>query len=194
MGASEVTVRVAQRGDAARLAQIYEPYVLETAITFDYVAPGADEFAARIDRTLERYPFLVAEREGRVVGYAYASAFKDRAAYDWACETSIYVDGSERRGGIGTALYQALEQALRMMGITNLNACIGYPEVPDEHLDRSSVAFHERLGYVWVGRFHRCGHKFGRWYDMVWMEKEIAPHPALPAPVQPFPEVRDALL
>lgn len=189
MDVREIRVRIACAGDAARLAEVYEPYVTQTAITFDYEALSAEQFAERIARTLERYPFLVAERGGRVVGYAYAGPFKDRAAYDWACETSIYVDMDERRSGIGSALYQALEEALARMGVTNLNACIGYPETPDEHLDRNSVEFHEHLGYAWVGRFHRCGYKFGRWYDMVWMEKEIAPHPATPLPVRPFSEV-----
>ena len=189
---SEVTIRVARAADAEAIALIYEPYVRETAITFDYEAPDAGEFASRIERTLEHYPFLVAEHNGRVAGYAYASTFKDRDAYDWACETSVYVDMSERRTGVGKALYQALEAALGLMGVTNLNACIGYPAKPDEHLDLNSVEFHEHLGYAWVGRFHRCGYKFGCWYDMVWMEKEIAPHPDSPAPVRPFSEVRKA--
>ena len=190
MGSPEVTVRIARQGDAERLAQIFGPYVLQTAITFDYEAPDAGEFAARMAKTLERYPYLVAERDGVVVGYAYASQFKDRAAYDWACETSIYVDMADRRSGVGQVLYQALEQALGIMGVTNLNACISYPAAPDEHLDRNSVDFHEHMGYAWVGRFHRCGHKFDRWYDMIWMEKEIATHPAIPKPVMPFPQAR----
>ncbi len=190
MDLSKTTVRIASTSDAAQLAKIYEPYVLQTAITFDYVALTAEEFAHKIESTLERYPFLVAERDGRVVGYAYASQFKDRAAYDWSCETSIYVDMSERHAGTGKALYLALEAALARMGITNLNACIGYPAEPDEYLDRNSVEFHEHLGFAWVGRFHRCGYKFGRWYDMVWMEKEIAPHPAIPKPVRSFSEAR----
>lgn len=192
MDLTKTTVRVARTSDAAQLAKIYEPYVTQTAITFDYAAPSAVEFAQKIERTLERYPFLVAERDGRVVGYAYASQFKDRAAYDWSCETSIYVDMSNRGTGVGAALYRALELALSLMGITNLNACIGYPAEPDEYLDRNSVEFHEHLGFAWVGCFHRCGFKFGRWYDMVWMEKEIAPHPTEPAPVRPFSKVMDA--
>lgn len=189
-----VAIRCARPGDAARLAEIYAPYVRETAITFEYDVPTADEFRGRMEETLKRYPFLVAEVAGKIAGYAYLGPFKERAAYDWCAETSIYVDGTLRRRGLGRLLYESIEDAAREMGLINLNACIGFPPVEDEHLTRDSVEFHERLGYRWVGQFHNCGYKFGRWYDMVWMEKDIADHPAHPEPVRPFPEVRDIVL
>ena len=111
------------------------------------------------------------------MGYAYANTFKDRAAYDYAVETTVYVDKSCKKSGIGKALYLELEKALAAKNIINLYACIAYPENDDEYLTKNSVQFHEHLGYKLVGRFHKCGYKFGRWYDMVWMEKFLSAHP-----------------
>lgn len=185
-----VTVRTAELSDAERILEIYTPYVEHTAITFEYEVPVLEEFRDRIAHTLQRYPYLVAELDGRIVGYAYVGAFKERAAYDWSVETSIYVDREVRHQGIGRKLYDVIEELLKLMHITNLNACIGYPKVEDEYLTKNSVQFHEHLGYRWVGEFHDCGYKFGRWYNMVWMEKMIGGHPDHPEPVRPFEEVR----
>ena len=192
--AAAITLRTAALPDAERLLEIYRPYVEETAITFEYDVPTIDEFRGRMTRVLEKYPYLVAERDGTIVGYAYAGPFVGRAAYDWSVETTIYLDRAVRRQGIGGRLYAALETALAAMGILNLNACIGYPEVEDEHLTRNSVEFHAHLGYEWVGQFHNCGYKFGRWYHMVWMEKMLGGHPVQPDPVVPFSSVRAALV
>ncbi len=176
-------LRIARPEDAEALLRIYAPYVLHTAITFEYEVPSMTEFAERIARTLQKYPYLVAEREGVAVGYAYAGVFHDRPAYDWAVETSIYVDAACKRGGIGTKLYHALEDCLRSQHILNLNACIAYPAREDAHLTLDSVAFHQQLGYRTVGRFEQCGYKFDAWYDMVWMEKHIGSHGQNPEPV-----------
>ena len=185
----ELRIRPAKPEDARALLAIYAPYVRDTAITFEYEVPSAEEFRERICRVQTRYPYLVAEADGAVVGYAYAGAFHARAAYDWAVETSIYVDRGKKRAGVGSRLYCALEECLKAQGILNLNACIAYPEREDEHLTRDSVAFHEKLGYRMVGQFHSCGYKFGRWYHMVWMEKLLGDHPDSPPRVKPFPEV-----
>lgn len=170
------SIRIATEADAAALLQIYAPYVENTAITFEYEVPTEQEFAERIKHTLEKYPYIVALEDKKIVGYAYAGPFKERAAYDWAVETSIYVDMEYKRNGIGRLLYEKLEELLCEQGILNVNACIGYPEVEDEYLTWDSVYFHEKQGYQMVGRFHKCGYKFGRWYDMVWMEKFIGEH------------------
>lgn len=191
--AAAITIRTAALPDAERLLEIYRPYVEETAITFEYDVPTIDEFRGRMTRVLEKYPYLVAERDGTIVGYAYAGPFVGRAAYDWSVETTIYLDRAVRRQGIGKALYTALETVLGAMGILNLNACIGYPETEDAYLTRNSVEFHAHLGYQWVGQFHNCGYKFGRWYHMVWMEKMLGEHPVQPDPVVPFSSVRAAL-
>lgn len=164
-------IRDAEAADAERLLEIYDYYVKNTAITFEYDTPSLAEFTARMEKTMKRYPYLVVEKDGRIMGYAYAGIFKDRAAYDWSCETTIYLDPEERKNGLGRLLYEALEERLKAMGIRNLYACIGYPEEEDEYLTKNSAEFHEHLGYTKVGEFHRCGCKFGRWYHMIWMEK-----------------------
>lgn len=187
---NEIEIRVATPDDAEALLAVYAPYVTDTAISFECEVPTIEEFRRRIARTLERYPYLVALRDGAIAGYAYAGPFVGRAAYDWSVETSIYVARHARRAGLGRALYTALENILREMGVLNLNACIGYPKKEDEYLTTNSVDYHRHLGYAWVGRFHDSGCKFGRWYDMVWMEKIIGNHPENPEPIRPFPEVR----
>ena len=187
-----ITLRIASPADAEALLQIYAPYVRETAITFEYEVPSPEEFQSRIRRTLEKYPYLIAEWEGRCVGYAYAGAFHARAAYDWVVETSVYVERGLRRQGVGQRLYTALEEILTLQNILNLNACIAYPAEEDPYLTRDSADFHQRLGYQLVGRFHQCGYKFGRWYDMIWMEKMLGAHRSPQPPVGPFPEIREA--
>lgn len=189
MPSKDLTVRAAVPEDAAALLEIYAPYVERTAVTFEYDVPTREDFAGRIARTLERYPWLIAEAGGQIAGYAYAGPFKERPAYDWAVETTVYVRQDARRRGIGRRLYGPLERCLAAQGVLNLNACIACPERPDEYLTWDSVEFHSRLGYRLVGEFRRCGCKFGRWYNMVWMERHIGEHPADPPAVRPFPEV-----
>ena len=173
---NSITIRMATPADAEALLDIYAPYVENTAITFEYDVPSVKEFASRIEHTLEKYPYLVAEENRKILGYAYASPFHDRPAYDWAVETSIYVDQNIKHRGIGRKLHDALENALRDQGILNMNACIAYPPQEDEHLDKNSVEFHSHMGYRLVGEFYKCGYKFNRWYNMVWMEKLIGEH------------------
>lgn len=171
-----ITIRDATLEDAGKILSIYAYYVKNTAITFEYDVPSLQEFRNRMEHTLEVYPYLVAEQNGTVLGYAYAGSFVGRAAYDWSCELTVYLDPAARRSGLGRKLYEAMSEALKNMGILNLYACIGYPEKEDEYLTQDSVNFHVRLGFAQVGRFHQCGYKFGRWYDMIWMEKIIGEH------------------
>ncbi len=183
-----INLQIANEDDACELLKIYAPYVQKTAITFEYDIPSVEEFKGRILNTQKKYPYIVAEHDGQIVGYAYAGAFKGRAAYDWAVETSIYVKEDEKRMGIGKKLYAALESILRAQNILNLNACIAYAEKEDEHLTKNSVQFHEHLGFRLVGKFNQCGFKFGEWYDMVWMEKHIGVHNSTPSPIKWFAE------
>ena len=118
----KIMIRTATTNDAEAILAIYAPYVEMTAITFEYEIPGIEEFRERIRNVLKKYPYLVAEAEGEIVGYAYAGPFKGRAAYDWAVETTIYVDRSRKRMGIGRKLYDKLEEALRKQGILNMEA------------------------------------------------------------------------
>ena len=183
-------IRSASRKDAGRLLAIYAPYVSDTAVTFEYDVPTAEEFQQRIEHVTKRYPWLAAEEDGRILGYAYAAPFKDRTAYDWSAETTIYMDPAARRRGVGSLLYRSLEDELKKMGILNLYACIGVPEQEDEYLTFDSQRFHRRMGYRTAGEFRECGCKFGRWYHMIWMEKRLGDHRPGPAPVRPYPEVR----
>ncbi len=183
-------IRIAEKQDAEKLLEIYAHYVENTAVTFEYRVPGLQEFTERISRVLERYPYIVAEREGKIIGYAYAGTFKERAAYDWAVETTVYVQEDRKRSGAGRELYEGLEKLLALQNIQNLNACIAFQEEEDSYLTHDSVRFHEHLGYRLVGKFYQCGYKGGRWYDMVWMEKHIGKHESEPQAVIPFDEVR----
>ena len=177
----EITVRFAEVSDAKAISEIYRPYVLETAITFEYEPPTKEEFEARIAKTKQKYPYICAEINGKTVGYAYVSPFVGRKAYEHSVETSIYVDMAYRKHGVGKKLYETLEKLLAEMNVYNLCACIGVPSgEADEHLDRNSEDFHAHLGYRYVGNFVKCGYKFDRWYDMIWMEKILTPHPDVP--------------
>ncbi len=190
----EMKIRVAKAEDAQALLSIYAPYVEATAITFEYEVPSEDEFTKRIQHILQKYPYLVAELNGEVLGYAYAGAFNERAAYDWSVETTIYVKKNKRRLGIGRKLYNALETALKAQGILNLNACIAYPEEEDKYLTKDSVSFHNKMGFQMVGQFHNCGYKFNCWYNMVWMEKQIGSHEKKQPRVKPFSDINSTLM
>ncbi len=171
-----IRVRDANLSDAERIQEIYAYYVKHTAITFEYEVPTREEFQNRMRHTMEKYPYLVIEKDGMVMGYAYAGAFVGRAAYDWSCELSIYLDHTAQKSGLGRKLYKALEDRLKEMGILNLYACIGYTQTEDEYLTNNSAQFHEHLGFRQVGYFQKCGYKFGRWYDMIWMERIVGEH------------------
>lgn len=185
-------VRNATLEDAERILEIYDYYVKNTAITFEYETPSPEAFRERMRRTMQRYPYLVVLRDGRIEGYAYAGPFVGRAAYDWSCELTIYLDRNARECGMGRMLYEALEKALFRMGILNLYACIGYPEQDDEYLTANSADFHAHLGFSKAGEFHKCGYKFGRWYDMIWMEKVIGEHEEKQPGVVPYRDVDPA--
>ena len=168
-----MTIRDARLSDAEALSRIYAWYVRHTAVSFECEPPTPEAFRERMIQTTARYPWLVAEGEKGPLGYACAGALKGRAAYDWSCETTVYVAREARGRGLGRALYGALEAALQSMGVRNLYACIAYPDPEDEYLTLDSPRFHARMGYVEAGRFRRCANKFGRWYDVIWMEKFI---------------------
>lgn len=168
---NDINIRNAKVSDAKELVSIYAPYVENTAITFEYDVPSEEEFKTRIVSITKKYPYLVAEIDKKLVGYAYASTFKDRQAYDHCIELSIYISNKHHGQGIGRMLYEALEDKLKTAGIININACIAWIETPNKHLNHQSPAFHAKMGFKKVAHFHRCGYKFGEWYDMIWMEK-----------------------
>ena len=187
-------IRAAAPEDAAAILAVYAPYIRRTAVTFEYEPPSLEEFRGRIERTLVRHPYLVAEEDGEILGYAYAGTFIGRSACDWAAEASIYLRADCRRAGLGRRLYTALEAVCRAQNIVNLNASIACADEEDEYLTADSLRFHERMGFHCIGKFRKCGYKFGRWYDLAWMEKWIGPHGAPPAPIL-FPALpQEALL
>lgn len=190
----KVLIRRASEEDAQAILDVYAPYIKNTAITFEYEVPSLEEFRERIRSTLKKYPYLVAEKEGEILGYAYTGAFVGRAACDWSVETSIYLKETGTKMGVGKMLYNAIEKISKAQNIVNLNACIAVPDTEDEHLNFNSAQFHAHLGYQFVGKFHKCGYKFGNWYNLIWMEKTIGEHKKNPEPFIPFSELKEDLL
>ena len=171
-----IEIRNAKIEDADRLLEIYDHYVRNTAVNFEYETPSKEEFISRMENVMKKYPYFVVTKGGMIQGYAYAGAFVGRAAYGWSCETTIYLDKNAHGEGMGRRLYEALETALKEMGIVNLYARVTYPEKEDEYLTSNSHDFHKHLGYEKVGELHKCGYKFGRWYNSTIMEKIIGDH------------------
>jgi L-amino acid N-acyltransferase YncA len=161
--------------DAAACAAIYAPHVEDSPVSFEERAPGAGEMAARIERYVASHAWLVAEREGRVVGYAYATAFNERPAYRWSTYVSVYIADDARGEGFGRALYEALFDRLRERGFRM--ACAGIT-LPNE----ASVGLHESLGFGLVGVNREIGWKQGAWRDVGWYQLELSPAPAGPPP------------
>ena len=185
---NNITLRIATIKDAEEILSIYSYYVLNTAISFEWTVPSLQDFSERINNTLKKYPYIVAEinknNQKRIIGYAYAGPFKTRAAYNWSVETSIYVDKDFRHYGIGKLLLERLEELLQKQNILNVNACIAFTEQENEYLTNDSFKFHKKMGYTLVGTFHKCGYKFDKWFDMIWMEKMIGVHDEQPPEVQ----------
>jgi phosphinothricin acetyltransferase len=186
----KISIRLATVDDASELLNIYSYYVENTAISFECAVPSVEEFQERIANTLKRFPYLVAICDGKIVGYAYVSPFKARAAYVHSVETSIYVDRNCRGKGVGRLLYEHLEKILKAQNILNMNAGAAYTETEDDHLTNDSLYFHEHMGYTKVAQLHKCGIKFNTWYDLIWMEKMLGSHDANPAEFIPFPDLK----
>jgi L-amino acid N-acyltransferase YncA len=172
----ELTIRDADpQRDAPACAAIYAPHVEDSPVSFEERAPGAAEMAARIERYGASHAWLVAEREGEVVGYAYATAFSERPAYRWSAFVSVYVAEAARREGVGRALYGALFARLRERGFRTACAGITLP-------NQASEALHESLGFEAVGVNRAIGWKQGAWRDVGWYQLELTPPPAGPPP------------
>lgn len=172
----DISIRFAKPEDAKELLKIYAYYVTDTAISFETEVPSEEKFKLRIEEVLKSYPFIVACKDDEILGYAYLHSFVGRKAYELSAETTIYLNPDKKKMGIGKKLYSVLEDIAKAQNITNLYSCIGYVDKEDEYLNNNSVQFHEHTGFRMVGKFENCGHKFGRWYHMVWMEKIIGEH------------------
>src|SRR5689334_19988384 len=166
MPSATMIVRDATTADAARCAEIYAPYVEETAVSFEAVAPDADEMARRIAAAAERHAWLVLEDDGDVVGYAYGGPHAARAAYRWSCEVSVYLEMGRRRTGGGRALYEVLLARLAERGYRR--ACAGMT-LPND----ASAGLHRAMGFEPVGTYRRIGYKHGTWHDVAWVQRDL---------------------
>ena len=173
-------IRLATQADAAAIAAIYAPYVEDTRISFEEVAPGAAEIAMRMSNPL--YPWLVAEQDGRVAGFANSSPFRVRRAYRWSVEVGIYVAPDAKRCGLGRALFEKLLDLLTAQGFVSAIAGIALP-------NEASVGFHEALGFVHAGTYREVGFKLGEWADVGLWQRDLAPRTDEPVEPRPFAEV-----
>jgi L-amino acid N-acyltransferase YncA len=184
-------VRLAAAADAERLSSIYRQYVTGTAVSFELDPPDAVEMARRIESTLPTHPFIVAEQERTVVGYAYGGRHRLRAAYRWSADVSIYVADDQQRNGIGRTLYSTLIALMRAQGYRQAFAGITLP-------NQVSVGFHEALGFRPVGVYRQVGWKLGKWHDVGWWQLDIDASPTAPGEMRNLDEldvsvVEDAL-
>ena len=180
-------IRFAAAKDGAELLEIYAPYVTGTTVSFEYEVPAVEEFRRRVEETSARYPYLVWEEDGALLGYAYAHPYAARPAYHCSAELTVYLRQGVSRRGLGSRLYGALMELLRLQGVRNVYGCVTAENT-------ASVAFHHALGFREAGRFSQVGYKLGRWLDVLWLEKAIASG-GEPQPLVSFPQVdRDRAL
>lgn len=168
-------IRVATAADAAACASIYAHYVTNTAITFETDPPSVDEMMRRIAKAQDRHEWLVLEEGGAVVGYAYAGTFNPRAAYQWSCEVSVYLDVDQRGAGVGSALYAELLARLARRGYRRAIAGVAQPNT-------ASTRLHEKFGFEPVGTYRNIGWKFDRWHDVAWSQLDLDPNEDRAAP------------
>jgi L-amino acid N-acyltransferase YncA len=179
---ARAALRLASAEDGAACAAVYAPYVLDSVVSFELVPPGAAEMAGRISRTTARYPWVVAEVDGIVRAYAYATRHRERPAYDWTAETTVYVDGAFVRRGLGRATMTAVLDLLRLQGAHLAVAGITPP-------NQGSVGLHAALGFRRIGLFEAIGFKLGAWHGVEWFALELSPGPDEPQPFIPMPDL-----
>lgn len=176
-------IRSASAEDAQAVLSVYAQYI-DTPITFEYTLPSVTEFRRRVTETLEEYPYIVWEEGGRVLGYAYAHRYRERAAYQWGVELSVYVEESAHGKGIGRALYEELFRLLKMQGVRTVYGCVTLP-------NEKSAGLHKALGFTAAGVFHNAGFKNGSWHDVIWYEKSITSYDDEPEPLRPLSEAAE---
>jgi L-amino acid N-acyltransferase YncA len=172
-------IRIAEPVDAAEIVAIYAPYILHTSTSFEYDVPTVDEFAARIENGLRTFPWLVCEHGGSITAYCYASHHRERKAYQWSLETSVYVKEDFHGKGVALTLYDALFELLKKQGFVNAYAGISQP-------NPRSVAFHMKCGFTNVGLYEKVGYKAGNWHDVLWMHLMLSEPPIKPEHPLPF--------
>ena len=182
-----ICVRPATAEDAEQLLEIYTPFVISedsslSNVSFELEAPDVEEFRQRIHDISAQFPYLVGEVQGQILGYVYCHPYRERLAYQWAVEVTIYLAPAGQGKGLGRVLYEAMENILRLQGITMLYSCI---TVGNDH----SIKMHEALGYRLIGTFTNSGYKNGQWLDTVWLEKQLQECPSKPAPIKGWREL-----
>jgi len=180
-------IRLATPDDAAGILAIYAPYITNTSLTFEMEVPALEAFAERIRSYLVNWPWLVCEKEGRIAGYAYATRYRERTAYQWCTESSIYIHEDFQHLGIGKRLYEALFQILQKQGFRNVYAVINLP-------NEKSVTFHENLGFTYFATYEQVGYKLGKWKNVGWWRLVINEFGDEPAPPIPFSELNKDFL
>lgn len=178
-------IRLATPNDAAQIQAIYAPIVQDTFISFEQVIPNPQEIASRIEKTLQQYPYLVCDIDGQIAGYAYGSAFRTRAAYQWTTEVTVYTHPDFHRRGIGRGIYTSLFTVLREQGYCNAVSVIALP-------NNASVGLHESMGFEKIGVFKNMGYKLDDWWDTGWWQLELRPMPANPTPPTSIQSAKDS--
>jgi L-amino acid N-acyltransferase YncA len=170
-------IRLIEAKDTAGALAVYEPYVISTPVTFEYEVPSLEDFAKKIKTNTSKYPWLVCLQNGVVIGYAYASDFRYRAAYQWSHESTIYLSEAAQGKGLGRILYETLFSVLTLQGYYNVFAGVAIP-------NKKSEGLHTSLGFEDIGIFRKVGYKLGQWHDTRWFQLTLSPHiynPATPA-------------
>jgi L-amino acid N-acyltransferase YncA len=180
-------IRTATTGDCNEMLEMYAPYILNTSLTFETEVPAEKDFCKRITSYLQRWPWIVCEIDGNVAGYAYASRHRERTAYQWSVESSVYIGERFHRRRIATALYKALFEVLKWQGFRNVYAGINLPNEP-------SVLFHESCGFEWFASYKNVGYKLGRWKTVGWWQLQLNDYSEDPAAPLYFPEIESHFL
>jgi L-amino acid N-acyltransferase YncA len=175
-------IRIATPLEGPGLAAIYRPAVTNAAISFEMDPPDASTMASRVTNTTSRLPWIVCESGSNIVGYAYATPFRDRAAYQWSVEVSAYVHQDARRAGVARALYASLFSVLVLQGFRNAYAGITLP-------NDASVGLHQSVGFTRVGVYQGVGYKLGSWHDVAWFERPLAARDAEPQSPAALPQL-----
>jgi len=176
------TIRLVQEADAEEILGIYEPYVSGTAITFECEIPSVDEFGNRMKEISADYPYIVCMSNEKIVGYAYAHTQRERAAYQWNAELSVYINQNYQRRGMGKILYGALIEILKLQNVRNVYGVVTFPNENSERL-------HEYFGFKKLGVFNNTGYKSGAWHDVMWFEKTIGDYDLQPKPFLSIKEI-----
>ncbi|MDO5009700.1 MAG: GNAT family N-acetyltransferase [Intestinibacter bartlettii] len=182
-----IKFRMAEISDAEELLKIYAPYVTDTVITFEYDVPSIEEFRDRVKHTLEGYPYVVCTYEDKILGYAYAHRYGERAAYQWDVELSIYLDMNYKGLGLGSLLYNKVIEIVKLQNVQNIYACI-------TSANEKSLKFHEKCGFEFIGVFKDTGYKFDEWYDITWLGMRTKDKTQKPEPLKMINEVDARLI